>query len=170
MNRREFIAAAAGLPALAQLSIASSERDARKEKARRLMRDGGLSAIVMERGSSLFYFTGQSSGLWMLPAQGEPVLLPAGPDSYPKLAAAIRDRGMATAKIGIEERAAFALFDALRRDLPQANFASATPVTAGCRMIKSRAEIALLQRANDLTIAAYKAAFPRLREIGRAHV
>ena len=31
-------------------------------------------------------------------------------------------------------------------------------------MIKSRAEIALLQRANDLTITAYKAAFPRLRE------
>ena len=41
---------------------------------------------------------------------------------------------------------------------------SATPVTAGCRMIKSPAEIALLQRANDITIEAYKAALATLRE------
>ena len=37
-------------------------------------------------------------------------------------------------------------------------------MTAGCRMIKSPAEIALLQRANDITIEAYHAAFTTLRE------
>ena len=41
---------------------------------------------------------------------------------------------------------------------------SADPVTAGCRMIKSPAEIALMQRANDQTIAAYKAGLATLRE------
>ena len=41
-------------------------------------------------------------------------------------------------------------------------FVLATPVTAGCRMIKSAAEIALMQRANDITIAAYRAAFATL--------
>ena len=37
-------------------------------------------------------------------------------------------------------------------------------MTVGCRVIKSPAEIALMQRANDITIAAYKAAFATLRE------
>ena len=36
------------------------------------------------------------------------------------------------------------------------DFVLATPVTAGCRMIKSPAEIALMQRANDITIEAYQ--------------
>ena len=40
----------------------------------------------------------------------------------------------------------------------------ATPVTAGCRMFKSPAEIALMQRANDATLAAYKAALATMRE------
>jgi Xaa-Pro dipeptidase len=43
-------------------------------------------------------------------------------------------------------------------------YVSATPVTAGCRMIKSPAEIALMQRANDITIAVYKAVLSSLRE------
>jgi len=41
---------------------------------------------------------------------------------------------------------------------------SGDPVTAGCRVIKSPAEIALMQRANDITIACYKAVFATLRE------
>ena len=41
---------------------------------------------------------------------------------------------------------------------------TATPVTAGCRMIKSPAELALMQRATDITVLAFKAAFATLRE------
>jgi Xaa-Pro dipeptidase len=37
-------------------------------------------------------------------------------------------------------------------------------VTAGCRMLKSAAELALMQRASDITLAAFKAAFATLRE------
>jgi len=47
---------------------------------------------------------------------------------------------------------------------PALEFTSADPVTAGCRMIKSPAEIALMQRANDITIAAYRAALGSLKE------
>ena len=36
--------------------------------------------------------------------------------------------------------------------------------TVGCRVIKSHAEIALLQRANDITLAAFKAAAATLKE------
>jgi len=57
----------------------------------------------------------------------------------------------------------FFITDGIRAEAPQLEFVSATPVTAGCRMFKSPAEIALMQKANDITIAAYKATFPSLR-------
>src|SRR5579872_2101606 len=59
--------------------ITDEERRARQEKARRLMRDNKLDAILMEGGTSLFYYTGTrwaaSDRLfaWVLPAKGEPV-------------------------------------------------------------------------------------------------
>ncbi len=67
-------------------------------------------------------------------------------------------------RVGIEERVRFSLYDGIRREASSLEFVSADPVTAGCRMIKSPAEIALLQRANDITIEAYRAAFTSLRE------
>ena len=51
----------------------------------------------------------------------------------------------------------FFIADGVRQAAPGFEVVDATPVTAGCRMIKSKAEIALMQRANDVTIAAYKA-------------
>src|SRR5581483_1164329 len=47
--------------------------------------------------------------------------------------------------------------------LPTAHFAIATPVTAGCRMIKSPAEIALMQRANEITLQAIGTGFKSLK-------
>src|SRR5262249_55878826 len=84
----------------------------------------------------------------------------AEPDGlYKKMAQALGGK-----RIGIEERVRFAVFDGLQKELPEAEFVSADPVTVGCRVIKSPAEIALLQRANDITIEAYKAALSTLRE------
>jgi Xaa-Pro dipeptidase len=56
----------------------------------------------------------------------------------------------------------FFIAEGLRAAAPASRFVLATPVTAGCRMIKSAAEIALMQRANDITIAAYRAVFASL--------
>ena len=53
--------------------------------------------------------------------------------------------------------------DGVRQELPSAQFVSATPVTAGCRMIKSPAEIALMQQANDITLQAIGATFKALK-------
>ena len=57
----------------------------------------------------------------------------------------------------------FFVVDGLRQAAPSADLVSATPVTAGCRMIKSAGELALMQRATDITILAFKAAFATLR-------
>jgi Xaa-Pro dipeptidase len=67
-------------------------------------------------------------------------------------------------RVGIEERVRFAVYDGIRKEAPSLEFVSADAVTAGCRIIKSPAEIALMQRANDITIEAYRAAFTTLRE------
>src|SRR5579863_7297740 len=74
MNRRTFIAvAAAGLAGAQEVPeaikklrpmldgiqpITKDERRARVDKAQRLMRENKIDAIVLEAGSSMFYFTG----------------------------------------------------------------------------------------------------------------
>jgi Xaa-Pro dipeptidase len=83
---------------------------------------------------------------------------------YQRVAEIFRDRGIRTGRVGMEERVRFFLFDGIRKAAPALQFVSATPITAGCRMFKSPAEIALMQRANDITIAAYKATIESTRE------
>jgi len=152
--------------------ITEAEREARREKARRLMRENHIDAVVSEGGSSMYYFAGTrgtngaSVSLLVLPQRGEPTLVtPTGASTAGLvLAQALRGLGAGTGRIAIEERTRFFIVDRLRRELPRAELVSADPVTAGCRMIKSPAEIALLQRANEITIAAYKAAFTAMRE------
>jgi len=67
-------------------------------------------------------------------------------------------------RIGMEERVRFFIVDGVRKAMPGFDVVDATPVTAGCRVIKSKAEIALMQHANNVTIAAYQAALQTLRD------
>lgn len=172
--------------------ISDDERRARMEKARALMREHRIDAIYLEPGSSLFYFTGIRWGLsermfaMVLPARGEPAyvcpkfeegrareVIRFGDDirtweedesPYERVAQIVRDRGIRTGTIGIEERVRFFLFDGIRHAAPALAYVIADPVTAGCRMIKSPAELALMQRANDITIAAFRAVLQTLHE------
>jgi len=193
MNRRTFIAtSAAGVLARAQDApaniqnikpmtdgiqpITEDERGARREKARRLMRENKIGALVIESGSSMFYFTGarlSPNAAVVMPADGEPIwvvpeadaprvhgdIRPWNDTPYKLLAQAVKGN-----RIALEERVRFAVYDGLRQQLPSAEFVSGDPVTVACRVIKSPAELALMQRANDITIAAYKAALANLKE------
>ena len=60
--------------------ITNTERAARIEKARSLMREQNLGAIYIENGTSIFYFTGkrQVGKAWILPRKGEPAWIDAG--------------------------------------------------------------------------------------------
>jgi Xaa-Pro dipeptidase len=203
MTRRTFIAAAAaGLTSAQEVPdaikklrpmldgvqpITREERRARIDKAQRLMRENKLDAIVLEPGSSTFYFTGTYRNpadrvffTLVIPAKGaiKGVMLKGGDvmipgdvdlrwagdeeDSFKKIAQALKESGVT--RVGVEERVRFAVYDGIRKEAPSLEFVSADPITAGCRMIKSPAEIALLQRANDITIEAYRATFATLRE------
>src|SRR5436190_11585470 len=171
-------------------AITDEERLARIEKARRLMVDNGIGAMFIEPGSSMFYYTGVRWGLSerpfgvVIPAKGDLAYITPGfeeerareltkfsndvrvwqeDDSpYRLVADILRDRGVAAGRVGFEERVRFFITDGIRAEAPQLEFVSATPVTAGCRMFKSKAELALMQRANDITIAAYRATFPTM--------
>jgi Xaa-Pro dipeptidase len=172
--------------------ITDDERRARIDKARSLMRANGIAAMFLEGGSSMFYYTGVRWGNSerpfgvVIPVRGELAWVTPGfeeqrarelikfsndvrvwqeDDSpYRVIAGILRDRGAAAGKIGVEERVRFFIFDGVRQEMPGAQFVSATPVTAGCRMIKSPAEIALMQRANDITLQAIGASFKTLKE------
>src|SRR5262245_8414824 len=171
--------------------ITDEERRARIAKAQRLMTEQGIGAILLESGTSMRYFTGVSWSLsertfaLVLPARGEPgwicpafeeararELIRFGHDvrtweedesPFARIAGLLRDRGLAAGKLGLEEEVRFFVVDGLRREAASAELVSATPVTAGCRMYKSSAELALMQRASDMTIAAFKAAFATLQ-------
>src|SRR6185503_9852093 len=80
------------------------------------------------------------------------------------IAGIFKDRGIAAGRIGVEERLRFFIMNGVKGEAPALDYVSADPVTAGCRMIKSPAEIALMQKANDMTIAAYKAGLATLKE------
>ena len=83
---------------------------------------------------------------------------------YRLVAQGLKDRGMATGKLGIEETVRFFFADGIAQAAPQLTLTSATPVTAGCRMIKSAHEIALMRLAAQVTLSAYEAVYRAMRE------
>ncbi len=80
-------------------------------------------------------------------------------DPYALVAGALRDAGISAGRLGIEERMPFVFSEGIRQAAAGIDLSSATQVTAGCRMIKSPAELKLMQLANDVTLAVYEAAW-----------
>ncbi len=176
--------------------ITDDERRGRIANAQRLMKEHGIAGIYLESGSTLFYYTGvrwgQSERMFamVMPREGEPAFVcPAfeeerarerirfGDDirtweehesPYALVAGIFNDRGIRSGKIGFEERTRYFLVDGVRRAAPGIEAVSADPVTVGCRIRKSPAELALMQRANDITLKAYKTTVDALEE-GMTH-
>jgi len=79
-------------------------------------------------------------------------------------ARALKARGVATGRVGIEETVRFVFADSIAQAAPAVRFVSATPVTAGCRMFKDAHELELMRLASKVTLNAYAAAYPGLRD------
>lgn len=149
---------------------------------------GGTSLIYF---ANIRWWNSERLFLMVLPARGEPFYVcpafeedrareqtAAGPfggradirtwqedeDPYALTAAALRERGLAAGRLGIEEKTYFTFTDALAQAAPALRIVSATPVTAGCRMVKDAHEIELMRLANQVTLKAYAAAFAGLRD------
>ena len=78
---------------------------------------------------------------------------------YALIPRGLAEVGIRTGRLGIEERVPFVFSDGLRAAAPGFTLSSATPVTAGCRAVKSPAELALMQLANNITLSVYRAAW-----------
>lgn len=164
--------------------IGPAERARRLARARALMKVHAIGAIVVESGSSLEYFTGVRWGrserptLAVIPVEGPPCIvtpffeepsvrqtlaIPAEVRTWQEDGSAVavaagflRERRLAGGPVGIEETVRFFIADGMATALPDTATVSANPVVRGCRMIKTAAEIALMQVATEVTIAAYR--------------
>jgi len=176
--------------------ITDEERKSRIDKAQGLMKENGLGAVYVESGSGLFYYTGVRWGrsermfAMVIPAEGDPAwvcpafeeerareLIRFGNDirtweehesPYRLVSQILADRGVRAGKMGIEETTRFFFVDGIQKESPGLEMVSADPVTVGCRVIKSKAELALMKRANEITVEAYEAATKSLKE-GMTH-
>jgi Xaa-Pro dipeptidase len=172
--------------------IESGEYLARQEQARRLMKDNAIDAMFVEAGTSLAYFTGlqwwSSERLFamVLPQKGEPFFISPkfeegrareklGNDvkfytweehekPIERIRDGMQDRKLLSATLGIEEATRYYAVEQLQQRLPTLKLRSATPVTAGCRSVKSAHEVELMQVANDITAQVYLRAQRQLRE------
>ncbi len=81
---------------------------------------------------------------------------------YTRVQQGMAKLGVKSGKLGIEEKTPFVFSNNIGMALPALEIVSATPVTAGCRMIKSDHEIALMRLAAHVTLAAYAAAYHAL--------
>lgn len=82
---------------------------------------------------------------------------------YALVARGLKDLGLTSGKLGIEERVTFVFSDGIRKAAPGFEVVSATPITAGCRSIKSPAELKLMQLANDITLSVYEATWKSIQ-------
>ena len=85
-------------------------------------------------------------------------------DPYERVAQGLKDRNIAGGTLCIEETVKQVFSEGVARAAPGLKLASATPVTAGCRMIKSPHEIELMRLASKVTLTAYAAAFRALHD------
>jgi Xaa-Pro dipeptidase len=172
--------------------ISVEERKGRIEKAQKLMAENKIDAIYLDGGTSMKYFTGVEWGnsermmSAIIPAKGDVKyvvphfeearlreLITLGTDvrvweehesPYKVVTGIFKDLGIKTGKIGMEERVRFFLYDGIRKEAPHLEYLSADAVTIPCRMFKTASELALMQKANDITITAFKVAVSMIKE------
>ena len=177
--------------------ISVEERLARVEKAQKLMREADVDALLLEAGSALVYFTGvrwwrseRYTGA-IIPAEGEIAFVtpyfeePSIRESmtfgddvrtwhehenpFELVAGILKDRGVKKGKLAIEETVRYFIAEGVSDAARKLDLVSGKPITRGCRMYKTPAELALMQTANDITMAAYKHIHPQIEAGMSAH-
>ncbi|MGO4675568.1 M24 family metallopeptidase [Bosea sp. 2YAB26] len=171
--------------------IAVAEFKARIAKAQALLREQGLQALYLDTSANLHYFTGIQLKLTerlhgaIIPAEGDIVYLSPAfeepktreyiqfgedvrcweehEDPTALVVETIRSLGYESGTVALDPHTPFFIADGLRKAGNRYSFASGGPVTASCRQLKSAAEIALIQRAMDITMEVHRAAARVLR-------
>ena len=171
--------------------ISADERRARIAKVQALMVQRRISALMVEPGSTLDYFTGirwrlsERITLAVIPARGEVVVvtpafeepsvretLQVGGDvrtwnehenPFERIVQGLRDRGVVSGVIAAEPTLRFFIVDGVRQASNEYRIISADALVRACRLIKSPAELSLMQIANDVTIGAIRSVHARVQ-------
>ena len=166
--------------------IGTAELTSRVDKAQRLMRDQGVHALYLDTSTNLAYFTGIGLKLTerlhgaIIPAEGDIAYLSPAfeapktrtmlrvgddirvweehEDPTALVIETVRSKGYDTGTIAIDPATPFYTVDGMRKAGNRYGFTNAQSITAACRQVKSAAEIALMQIANDITLEVHKAA------------
>jgi Xaa-Pro dipeptidase len=164
--------------------ISAEDRQARIAKVQALMQQRKIAALLIEPGSSLDYFTGirwrrsERITLAVIPARGEVLVvtpafeepsvretLQVGGDVRPwnehespvdRIVQGLRDRGITSGVVAVESTTRFFIVDGIRQAASALQIVTADPLVRACRLVKSPAELALMQTANDVTLAALR--------------
>jgi Xaa-Pro dipeptidase len=164
--------------------ISADERRARIAKVQALMAQQKIAALLLEPGSSLDYFTGiqwhrsERTTAAIVPASGEILVvtpafeepsvretLQVGGDVRPwnehespfaRIVQGLKDRGINSGVIAAESTIRFFILAGIQQVSGAYQIIPADALVRACRLIKSPAELALMQSANDVTIAALK--------------
>jgi Xaa-Pro dipeptidase len=164
--------------------ISAEERAGRIARVQALMTQRKIDALLVESGSSLEYFTGirwrrserttaaiipaKGAVLGVTPAFEEPSVretLQVGGDvriwnepenPFEKIVEGLRDRGIAAGVIAVEPTVRFFIVDGVRRASGALRVVSGDALVRACRLVKSPAELKLLQVANDVTMQAMR--------------
>ncbi len=171
--------------------IQKEEFQQRMDKACNLMRAQNVSAMYLHAGTNLFYFTGMkwnssermvgailfSNGklIFIAPEfekgtifdfmmiEGEVACWEEHESPYELFVSILKQHGVEDGAIFMDEATPFFIFDGIRNCQNAYQLVNAKPITAGCRMIKSEAEIAIMQHAMNITLEVHKAAARILR-------
>jgi len=165
--------------------ISPAERLARITKLQGLLQQNQIAALLVDTGSTLDYFTGVRWHLServtaaVIPAFGKAVIVtpffeqptihemlqvPADirtwqedQDPFELIAGVLNDRGAPRGPLAVDGTTRFYVLDAVTRALTrQRQVVPGHELVRACRMFKSPAELALLQLANDVTLAALR--------------
>jgi Xaa-Pro dipeptidase len=182
--------AAAQSAAGAAVPIGRAEFAARIAKLQSLLQDGKVAALLVEAGPSLEYFTGirwwrsERTTAALIPASGQAVVVtpffevpsveeslsveadvrPWHEDQSPfaLLADALKgDRSQGP--LAIEQTTRHFIVDGTVKSGMSRSVVNGADLVNACRMIKSPAELALMQASNDVTIAAIRHLHASLR-------
>jgi len=167
-------------------SISTDEYQARILKAQQIMKSHDISAMYLNAGTNLYYFTGTK---WYASERMVGAILPAKGDlqyiaphfeigtlegfmqingkvngwqehesPYELFGRILQSMDLDSNHIMLDEAAAYFITNGIHTQNPNYTYSNAKVVTAGCRMQKSKNEIALMQRVKDITLQVQQAA------------
>jgi Xaa-Pro dipeptidase len=171
--------------------ISPAERLKRISQAQKLMQALDISALILEPGAAMDYFSGiqwwRSERLTavIIPREGkvsvvcpffeEPSVresLAIGDDirvwqehesPFTLIKNILKDSGLNKGKVAFENSVRYFVLSGVMSALPNMQHVSAEPVTRGCRMYKSQHELELIHKANEVTLLAYADVFSKLQ-------